>query len=89
MPAPFDQVDQAVIPRRPQQLSTYAIVLCCACFLVTFFGASAVTLSLSLVLKAQAGTTAFWTVTAALLLVWFATLVNMHRIALAAVLVGR
>lgn len=89
MPVPFDQVDQAVIPRRPQQLSTYATVLCCACFLATFFGASAVTLSMSLVLQAHADTTAYWTVTAAMLVIWLVTLVNMHRIALAAVLVGR
>lgn len=86
MPAP---VHQAVIPRRPQQLSTYAMVLCCVCFLATFFGASAVTLSISLVLQARAGSTAFWMVTAALLVIWFVTLVNMHRIALAAVLAKR
>lgn len=86
MPAP---VDQAIFPRRPQQLSTHAMVLCCVCFLATFFGASAVTLSLSLVLQANAGSTAYWLMTALLLIIWFATLINMHRIALAAVLVER
>ena len=86
MPA---HVNQAVIPRPPQQLSTYALLLCCGCFLATFFGASAVTLSLSLVLQAHAGSIAFWLVTALLLIIWFLTLINMHRIALAAVLVER
>jgi len=86
MPA---QVNQAVIPRRPQRLSTYAIVLCCVCFLATFLGASAVTLSLSLVLQAHAGSTAYWLASGALLIIWFTTLVNMHRIALAAVLVEK
>ena len=86
MPAP---VDQAVIPRHPRQLSTYAMVLCCACFLATFLGASAVTLSLSLVLQAHAASSAYWMVTAALLIIWFATLIRMHRVALAALLAAR
>jgi len=86
MPAP---VNQAVIPGRPHQLSTYALVLCCGCFLATFFGASAVTLSLSLVLQAHAGSTTYWMVTAAMLIIWLVTLINMHRIALAAVLAER
>ncbi len=89
MPDPVNQVDQAVIPRPPQQLSTYAMVLCCVCFLATFFGASAVTLSLSLVLKAHAGSVTYWMITLMLLIIWFATLINMHRIALAAVLAER
>jgi hypothetical protein len=89
MPAPVNQVDQAVIPRPPQQLSTYATVLCCVCFLATFFGASAVTLSLSIVLQHHTGTTAYWLVSATLLAIWLATLINMHRIALAAVLAER
>jgi hypothetical protein len=86
MPAP---VGQAIIPSRQQQLSNHAMVLCCVCFLSTFFGASAVTLSLSLVLQAHAGSTAYWLVTVLLLITWFVTLINMHRIALAAVLVER
>jgi len=86
MPAPMDQ---AIVPGRPQQLSQSAMVLCCVCFLATFFGASAVTLSLSMVLQAHAGSTTFWLVTALLLIIWFVTLINMHRIALAAVLVGK
>ena len=86
MPAPMDQ---AVIPRRPQQLSTRAMILCCACFLATFFGASAVTLSLSLVLQAHAGSSAYWLVSLVFLIIWFATLINMHRIALATVLAER
>jgi len=86
MPAP---VGQAIIPSRQQQLSNHAMVLCCVCFLLTFFGASAVTLSLSIVLQAHAGSTAYWLVTALLLIIWFVTLINMHRIALAAVLVEK
>jgi len=84
MPVP---VDQAVIPRRA--LSTRAIVLCCACFVATFIGACAVTLALSLVLQAHAGSTAYWMMSVILLIVWFATLVHMHRIALATVLAER
>jgi hypothetical protein len=86
MPVP---ADQAVIPSRPQQLSTRAMVLCCACFLATFFGASAVTLSLSMVLQAHAGSTAYWMMSVMLLIIWLATLINMHRIALATVLAER
>ncbi len=86
MPAP---VGQAIVPGRPQQLSVHAMVLCCVCFLATFFGASAVTLSLSLVLQAHAGSIAFWLVTIMLLIIWFVTLINMHRIALAAILVEK
>lgn len=86
MPAP---VYQAIFPRRPQQLSTHALVLCCVCFLSTFFGASAVTLFLSLVLQSHAGSTVYWLITATLLIIWLITLINMHRIALAAVLVER
>ncbi|HTD57247.1 MAG TPA: hypothetical protein VK670_17785 [Silvibacterium sp.] len=86
MPA---HVKQAVIPRPPQQLSTHALVLCCGCFLATFFGAAALTLSLSLVLQAHAGSTAYWLVSGVLLVIWFTTLFNMHRIALAALLVER
>jgi amino acid transporter len=82
-------VDQAVIPSRPQQLSARAMVLCCACFLATFFGASAVTLSLSLVLQAHADSSAYWTMSVMLLIIWFVTLVNMHRVALATVLAER
>lgn len=86
MPAAFGQ---AIVPGRPQQLSVHAMVLCCVCFLTTFFGASAITLSLSLVLRAHAGSTAYWMVSAMLLIIWFVTLINMHRIALAAVLVEK
>ena len=86
MPAP---VGQAIVPGHPQQLSVHAMVLCCVCFLATFCGASAVTLSLSLVLQAHAGSTAYWMMTITLLIIWFVTLINMHRIALAAVLVEK
>jgi hypothetical protein len=89
MPAPFEQVDQAVIPRRPPQLSPHAKLLCGVCFIATFFGASAVSFSLSLVLQSHAGSTAYWVVSGLLLVIWFATLVNMHRIALATVLAER
>jgi len=86
MPAPVDHV---VIPGHPQQLSTHAIVLCCACFAATFVGASAITLSLSLVLRADAGSSAYWVVSLILLAIWFATLIHMNRIALATVLAER
>jgi hypothetical protein len=42
-----------------------------------------------MVLQAHAGSTAFWLVTIMLLIIWFVTLINMHRIALAAILVEK
>ena len=86
MPAP---TREAAISGRPQQLSTQAMVLCSACFLTTLFGASAVTFSFSLVLQAHAGSSEYWLISGVLLVIWFATLINMHRIALAAVLAER
>ena len=85
MPAVMDQV---VVPRR-LHLSNRALVLCWICFLATFFGGSAITLSLSLVLQTHVAFPAYWWIAAALLVIWFATLINMYRLTIAAILVER
>jgi amino acid transporter len=84
-------MDQAAVPHR-LHLSNRALVLCWTCFLATFFGASAITLSLSFVLQAHAVFPAYWAywwIAAALLVIWFATLINMYRLTIAAILVDR
>jgi len=86
MPVP---VDQAIVPHR-LQLSNRSLVLCCVCFFATFFGASAITISCSLVLQDPPGLPAYWLVTAIpFLIVWFATLINMYRLTIMAILVDR
>jgi hypothetical protein len=85
MPAPMDQ---ALTPSCPQ-LSNRSLVLCYACFFATCFGASAISVSVSLVLQSHAGSPAYWMMTALLLIIWFTTLINMYRITLAAILVER
>ena len=82
MPVP---VDQAVVPRR-LQLSSRALVFSCVCFLATSFGASAITLSLSMVVRADAGSPQYWWVATTLLVGWFATLLHMYRVTVAAIL---
>ncbi|QNI32650.1 hypothetical protein H7849_01115 [Alloacidobacterium dinghuense] len=81
-------VGQAVVPRR-LPLSNRALVLSWICFLATFFGASAITLSLSLILQVNAVSPAYWWLAATLLILWFATLINMYRLTIAAILVER
>lgn len=80
--------NQAVVPHR-LLLSNRALVLCWVCFLATFFGASAITLSLSFVLQSQVVFPAYWWMAAMLLVLWFASLVNMYRLTIEAILVGR
>lgn len=85
MPVP---ADQAIVPRR-LQLSGRALVLGCVCLAATALGASAVAVSFSLVLATRAGSPAYWSVAALLLVLWLATLINMYRLALAAIPVER
>lgn len=80
--------DEATAPNR-LQLSHRAVVLCSLCFLATFFGSSAITISFSLVLQAHAGSPGYWSLVALLLVVWFVTLINMYRHAVAAILRDR
>jgi len=80
--------NQAVVPYR-LRLSHRALVLCWFCFLATFLGASAITLSLSFVLQAQDVVPAYWWMAAPLLILWFASLVNMYRLTIEAILVER
>jgi hypothetical protein len=82
------QLDQAVVPRR-LQLSIRSLVLSCVCFLATCFGASAITISMSLILSAHAGSVAYWSTTGVLLVLWFATLISMYRFTLAAIVADR
>lgn len=82
------RVEQAIVPRR-LQLSSRAVVFCCVCFVATSFGASTITISLSLILNSHAGSPAYWSMAALLLTLWFATLINMYRLTVAAILLGR
>ena len=72
--------------RQPRQLSKRARGLCWACFAATFFGASAIAISFSLVLSANAGSPLYWTVAALLLMLWFASLTNIYRLTVAVIL---
>ena len=83
MPVP---VDQAVVPQQRLQLSNGALVLSCVCFLATAFGASAITLSLSMLVRADAGSPQYWWVATTLVAGWFATLLHMYRVTVAAIL---
>jgi hypothetical protein len=82
MPVP---VDQAIVPRR-LQVSSRALVLSCVCFVATSFGASAITISFSLILRTHAGSPAYWWIVAVLLTFWFLTLVQMYWLTIAAIL---
>jgi hypothetical protein len=77
--------DEANTPSR-LQLSNRAVVLCTICFFATFFGSSAITISFSIVIRAHAGSPLYWSVVAAMLVVWFVTLINMYRHAILAIL---
>jgi hypothetical protein len=73
--------DEAIVSRR-LQLSKLALVLCFGCFFATLFGVVAITVSFRLVLENHAGSPAYWSMVAVLLMVWLASLINMYRLAI-------
>jgi hypothetical protein len=73
--------DEAIVSRR-LQLSKHALVLCFGCLFATLFGVVAITLSFRLVVENHAGSPAYWSMIAVLLLVWLASLINMYRLAI-------
>jgi hypothetical protein len=81
-------VDEASTPNR-LLISNRALVLCSICFFATFFGSSAITISFSIVLRSHAGSLAYWSFVASMLVVWFATLINMYRHAILAILADK
>lgn len=82
MPVP---VDQAIVPRR-LQVSIRALVFSCVCFVATSLGASAITLSFIMVVRADAGSPQYWSMAALLLMGWLASLLHMYRVTVAAIL---
>jgi hypothetical protein len=70
--------DEALVSRR-LQLSKHALVLCFGCLFSTLFGVVAITLFFRLVAENHAGSPAYWSMIAMLLLVWLASLINMYR----------
>jgi hypothetical protein len=77
--------DEAITPSRPQ-LSNRTVVLCSICFFATLFGSSAITISFTEVIRAHAGSPAYWSVVTLMLIIWLVTLANMYRHAIAAIL---
>jgi hypothetical protein len=71
-------------PPRRLQISSRPLFRLSVCLLATLFGVFAITVSLRFVVQFHAASFADWSVLAVLLTVWFATLVNMYRLAFVA-----
>jgi hypothetical protein len=64
------------------QLSKHALVLYCSCLFATLFGVLAITISFQLVVENHAGSPAYWSTVAVLLVTWLGSLFNMYRLAI-------
>ena len=71
-------------PPRRLQVSSRPLFRLSVCLLATLFGVFAITVSLRYVVQFHAALFADWSVLAVLLTVWFATLINMYRLAFVA-----
>jgi len=71
------------------QISSRTLFRFSVCLLATLFGVFALTVSLRFVVQFHAALLADWSVSAVLLAVWIATLINMYRLAFVALCVDR